>query len=246
MALLRDRGASFCDDLMREARLDVGPFEAALGDLVSRGLITSDGFSGLRALIAPANKRRRAQRQRWRRHMTGLDSAGRWSPTRSEPIDQDALHMIAWQLLQRWGVVFRRVIDREGTLPPWRDLLRVYRRLEARGEIRGGRFVAGFAGEQYALPDAVGSLRKIRREGTQRGELVSISAADPLNLVGIITPGKRVAAIPSHRILLCDGIPIAVKDAGEIRLLQTTDLAGDDLEAALARPRIPPAVRAYA
>jgi ATP-dependent helicase Lhr and Lhr-like helicase len=111
-------------------------------------------------------------------------------------------------------------------LPPWRDLLRVYRRLEGRGEIRGGRFVAGFSGEQFALPEAIAQLREVRRKG-DAGEWVSISGADPLNLVGILTPGPRLAALTGNRVLYRDGVPVATFAAGEVQFLETLDAAGE-------------------
>jgi len=122
-------------------------------------------------------------------------------------------------------VVFWRLLTREaGWLPPWRDLLRVYRRLEARGEIRGGRFVAGFSGEQYALPEAVGLLRQTRRRPSA-GQWVSLSGADPLNLVGILTPGARLAALTSNRLIYRDGVPIAVLAGGKVQFLVEIDAA---------------------
>jgi ATP-dependent Lhr-like helicase len=128
-------------------------------------------------------------------------------------------------LLLRYGVVFWRAIEREADwLPPWRDLLRVYRRLEARGEIRGGRFVAGFSGEQFALPDAIGLLRQTRRNPSS-GEWVSLSGADPLNLVGILTPGPKLAAMTGNRLLYRDGLPVAALAAGEVRFYETLDAA---------------------
>jgi ATP-dependent Lhr-like helicase len=129
-----------------------------------------------------------------------------------------ALEAAAWALLRRYGVVFRRLLERESLAPPWRDLLRVYRRLEARGEIRGGRFVDGFSGEQFALPEAVGRLRAVRKE-PRRGSLVSVSAADPLNLVGIVTPGDRLPALSGNRLLFRDGEPIAVWESRQTRFL---------------------------
>jgi ATP-dependent Lhr-like helicase len=126
---------------------------------------------------------------------------------------------VARTLLQRYGVVFWRLLEREADwLPPWRDLLRVYRRLENRGEIRGGRFVAGFSGEQYALPDAIGTLRDIRRRSAS-GNLVSVSGADPLNLVGILTPGPRLPALTGNRLLYREGVPIAILTGGEVRFV---------------------------
>jgi ATP-dependent helicase Lhr and Lhr-like helicase len=247
LAALQKRGACFFDDLGREAKLLKSELEAALGELVGAGLVSSDGFGGLRALIAP---RHRPHPRRRGGAVYTMESAGRWSLMPAAAADQPsgderACEQIAWTLLRRWGVIFRRLIDREGPLPPWRDLLRALRRLEARGEIRGGRFVDGFAGEQFALIDAVGLLREVRREPA-RGALVAISAADPLNLVGIVTPGRRVAAIAKSRILLNDGLPIACREGGEIRLLDEVgalDLAG--LQRALVQRPVAPAVRAY-
>ena len=138
----------------------------------------------------------------------------------------EAVEHVARALLLRYGVVFWRLIEREaGWLPPWRDLLRVYRRLEARGEIRGGRFVAGFSGEQFALPNAVGALREARRKKPD-GNLISISGADPLNLVGILTPGPKLAALTGNRLLYRDGLPVALLAAGEVQFIETLDPAG--------------------
>jgi len=126
-------------------------------------------------------------------------------------------------LLRRYGVVFWRLLEREaGWLPPWRELLRVYRRLEARGEIRGGRFVAGFSGEQFALPEAVGLLRDTRRNNGS-GEWISLSAADPLNLAGILTPGMKLAALTGSRLLYRDGVPVAALSGGDTHFYQTLD-----------------------
>jgi ATP-dependent Lhr-like helicase len=131
-------------------------------------------------------------------------------------------------------VVFRSLLQRESTLPPWRDLVRVYRRLEARGEIRGGRFVAGFGGEQFAAPDAVGRLRAVRKS-EKTGELVVLSAADPLNLVGILTPEARVAAIYRSRVLFQDGLPVAAVEGGQVRVLAKSNLEEAQMRTLLAR-----------
>ncbi|MGH9749614.1 MAG: Lhr family helicase, partial [Candidatus Polarisedimenticolia bacterium] len=143
-------------------------------------------------------------------------------------------------LLRRYGVVFRRLLEREGLMPPWRDLIRVLRRLEARGEVRGGRFVDGVQGEQFALPEAVGLLREVRRRGPA-GTLVSLSAADPLCLAGLLLPGSRLPAAPANRILYRDGVPLAVREAGEVRLL--ADLppgpAWEARNILLRRPAVP-------
>ncbi len=172
-----------------------------------------------------------------------MEAAGRWTVLPDAPEEHD-VESIAWTLLRRWGVVFRRLLDREGDLPPWYTLLRIYRRLEAQGLIRGGRFVAGFAGEQYALPEAVTALRKARR-APKTGELVSISAADPLNLVGIVTPGHRVPATPKNRILFRDGVPIAFREGSETHFLEDPADERWALTQALRRQPVPRAVQGY-
>jgi ATP-dependent Lhr-like helicase len=163
-----------------------------------------------------------------------MEDAGRWAlarrlpPTRSGPhVESEAVEHAARVLLRRYGVVFWRLLEREADwLPPWRDLLRVYRRLESRGEIRGGRFVAGFSGEQFALADAIVMLRDVRRKPTSN-EWISVSGADPLNLVGILTPGPKLAALTGNRLLYRDGIPVALLAAGEVQFLETLDDAGE-------------------
>jgi ATP-dependent Lhr-like helicase len=155
----------------------------------------------------------------------------------------ESVEHLARTLLRRYGVVFWRVLAREAAwLPPWRDLLRVYRRLEARGEIRGGRFVAGFAGEQFALPEAVGLLRDARRK-QESGALVSLSGADPLNLAGILTPGPKLAALTGNRILFRDGLPIALLAGAEVQFLETLDAATEwEARKVLLRSPTPPAL----
>lgn len=229
---LQEQGASFFSDLVMGAGLLRSQVEDALGELCAWGLVTADSFSGLRALITPSNKRPRfAPRTRIRRRAgAGVDAAGRWAPlplsaeNESTRVDFEALEHIAWVLLQRYGVIFKRLLEREQHLPPWRDLLYVYRRLEARGEIRGGRFIDRFAGEQFALPEAVGALRKYRHKADKTDDaLISISAADPLNLVGIVIPGERVPAITGNRILFRNGVPAALQVAGQTQFLEDVD-----------------------
>jgi len=239
--MLRSSGASFFDDVVRQTGLLPSRAQEALGELVSLGLVTADGFTGLRALLAPDLKRQRPGRRAVAAY--SMEAAGRWTVLPDAPEDHD-IESIAWALLRRWGVVFRRVLDREGDLPPWYALLRVYRRLEAQGRIRGGRFVAGFAGEQYALPEAVTALRKARRQA-KTGELVSISAADPLNLVGVLTPGHRVPATPKNRVLFRDGVPIAFREGSEMHFLADPADERWALSQALQRQPVPRAVRAY-
>src|SRR4029077_9411488 len=174
--------------------------------------------------------------------------SGRWALARrhrSAAADnpEQAVEHLARTLLRRYGVVFWRLLEREAAwLPPWRDLLRIYRRLEARGEIRGGRFVAGFAGEQYALPDAIGMLREIRRKPPS-GEWISLSGADPLNLVGILTPGIKLAALTGNRVLYRDGLPVALFTGGQAQFLETLDPETEwQAKKALRRGAVPPAL----
>ena len=180
-----------------------------------------------------------------------MENAGRWSllhPTGEpwvESPSRDAVETAAWTLLRRYGVVFRKLLERETLLPPWRDLLQVFRRLEARGEIRGGRFVDGFSGEQYALTEAVGQLRALRKQ-PRKGTLVSVSAADPLNLVGIATPGDRLPALAGNRLLYRDGFPIAVLEGREPRFLVDLDNATRwQAQSALVRRSVAPKLKAY-
>jgi ATP-dependent Lhr-like helicase len=250
--VLATRGASFFDDLVRGSGRSKDEVESALGELVSRGLVSSDGFSGLRALLIPASRRRPVAegRRHGRAPLYGMESAGRWTllpeAASAPPLGEEDLEYIARNLLRRWGVVFRRVIDLEEGLPPFRDLLRAYRRLEARGEIRGGRFVAGFTGEQYALPEAVTLLRDVRKR-PKDGTLVALSAADPLNVLGVLTPGRRVAALAGNRVLFRDGVPVAIREGQSTELIDTT--ADDETEGALrhalAGRVVSPRVRAY-
>ncbi|HET7826524.1 MAG TPA: DEAD/DEAH box helicase, partial [Anaeromyxobacter sp.] len=184
--VLSRRGASFLPDLAQATGRLPAEVEAALWELVSAGLVTCDGFSGLRALIDPPSRGRIVRRPGF--------AGGRWSLLRAPGADaapatpDDAtLDRLAHQYLRRYGVVFRDLLARESAPPPWRDLLRVYRALEARGAIRGGRFVAGFTGEQFALPEAVDALRAVRRAPREGADRIDVSAADPLNLVGILT-----------------------------------------------------------
>jgi ATP-dependent helicase Lhr and Lhr-like helicase len=234
---IRVHGASFFDEIADGAGLLPTQAEEALAELVALGIVNSDSFGGLRALLIPADRRRPPAGGRRRRRIAlfGMDAAGRWALVRRQPLaepdvdttrpteklqDEEAIEHVARTLLKRWGVVFWRLLAREADwLPPWRDLLMCYRRLEARGEIRGGRFVAGFTGEQYAAPEAIGLLRDTRRKPHSQSH-VSLSGADPLNLVGILTPGQRLPSLSGNRLLYRDGIPIATFAGGEVRFLE--------------------------
>jgi len=238
---IRQYGASFFDELVDGTGLLRPQVEESLGELVALGIVTSDSFAGLRALL-----RKPAAGARRRMTMFGMESAGRWAlARRPQPQVQarpEAVEHLARTLLLRYGVVFWRLIEREAPwLPPWRDLLRVYRRLEARGEIRGGRFVAGFSGEQFALAEAVGMLREVRRKPPS-GSWVSLSGADPLNLVGILTPGPKLAALTGNRLLYRDGLPVALFAGGEAQFLETFDPATQwEARKSLLRGAVPPA-----
>jgi len=249
---LRDNGASFFDELADGTRLLRPEIEAALAELVALGLVNSDSFAGLRALLMPADRRRAHATRARRRAMFGMEDSGRWALARRlrpphESDAGDAVEHLARTLLRRYGVVFWRLLEREAAwLPPWRDLLRVYRRLEARGDIRGGRFVAGFAGEQFALPEAIGALRDIRRRPPS-GEFVSLSGADPLNLIGILTPGPRLAALTPNRVLYRDGMPVALHAGGDVQFLEDLDGAARwQASKALLRGAVPASLIALA
>jgi ATP-dependent Lhr-like helicase len=157
----------------------------------------------------------------------------------------EAIATFARALLRRYGIVFRRMLEREALSASWFDLGRVYRRWEARGEIRGGHFVSGVSGEQYALPEAIGLLRSLRKSKA-RGELTALSAADPLNLVGVLTPGPRIPAIWTNRILLRDGVPIAALDGANVVKLEGAEETGErEIDQALKVGTLPAALRRY-
>ncbi len=221
---LVDARAAFFPDIQRSCGLLTTQAEEAISELTARGYCTTDGFSGLRTLITPASRRRKPRRigrpswGRRTRHSTplGLEWAGRisWcsnddssfqpSELSSPQRDQEELTRIAWRLLRRWGIVFHRLLVHEDSLPPWRELVRVFWRLEARGEIRGGRFVSLFSGEQFALPEAVADLRRLRR-GPPTNQPLRICASDPLNLAGILTPDPRVSRSSASHLEIVGG-----------------------------------------
>ena len=206
---LLGRGASFFADIVRGTGRLKAEVETALWELVAAGVVTADGFDNLRTLISPKRNHGSAARNRRPRH-----SSGRWTILNPEPArDHNAtLEAACRMLLDRYGVVFRELLARESVLPKWRELLLTFRRLEDRGEVRGGRFVSSFIGEQFALPEAVESLRAIRNAPPAE-ETITVSAADPMNLVGIIVPGERVPAISGNLVSFRDGA--AVETRGE-------------------------------
>jgi ATP-dependent Lhr-like helicase len=240
---LSRHGASFFGEIADGTRLLKVELEDALGELVGAGMVGADSFAGLRALLLPTAKRRGARQRRLARHMlNGIEDAGRWSLIRrgdptppAHPGEGEHIEHIARTLLRRWGVLFWKLLQREAAwLPPWRDLRRVYQRLEARGEIRGGRFVEGMVGEQFALPEAVEVLRRVRKR-EHDGALVAVSGADPLNLVGDVVAGPRVPAVAASRIAYRDGLPVAIRVAGEVTLLEA--LSPEEERALRARMR---------
>jgi ATP-dependent helicase Lhr and Lhr-like helicase len=227
---LQQRGASFFDDITDGVNMLPVEVEEALAELVTFGLVNSDSFGGLRALLVPTSQRvkmaSRARRGR-RFALFGMADAGRWAVVPRDvsvlrPTD-DAVEHVVRTLLRRWGVIFWKLLAREADwLPSWRDMVTCCRRLEARGEIRGGRFIAGFAGEHYASIDAVALLREARRRPLVR-QYVSLSAADPLNLLGLVTPGSRLPSLTGNRLLYVDGLPVATYSGGEISFVDGLD-----------------------
>lgn len=249
---LINHGASFFDEIIEKTGLLKVQVEVAMAELVALGMLTSDSYTGLRALLVHSKYRTVKGRQRRTKAGFKMEEAGRWSLLHTNAqyeddkrLDNESLAMIARVLLRRYGVVFRKLADRENFSPPWRELVRVYRTLEARGEIRGGRFIEGVWGEQFALPEAVGKLRNTRKK-PKNGALISISASDPLNLTGIVTPGRRVPSLFNNRILYRDGAPVALKEGQEIKLLTEFDKAETwNIQNVLIKRDISPKLRAY-
>jgi ATP-dependent Lhr-like helicase len=229
--VLEQRGAAFFDDIVDRCGVLKSQCEQALGELAASGHVTSDSFEGLRVLLIPPSRRRPLNGSRRRGvSISGIDSAGRWdllvrqNRGSSSPLEQDSeeLDCVVRTLLKRYGIVFKRALERESALPPWRYILWSLRRLEARGEIRGGRFIAGFSGEQFAVPQALEALRRTNKRAAEK-ELVVVSGPDPLNLLGIVTPGLRIPATLRNRIVFLDGEPLAVRLGTEINILKTCD-----------------------
>ena len=190
LALLEQRGALFPHELKSMTGFDKRALHETLWELVSGGRVTCDGFAALRALLDPK----------------APGASGRWSLLRPAQERVDFVEQLSKQYLRRYGIVFRDLLAREPKSPPWRELLQIYRRMEARGEIRGGRFAQAFSGEQFALPEAVEALRAVRKL-PKSSERISLSACDPLNFAGILTPGARIPAQPQNRVVYVDGVP---------------------------------------
>jgi ATP-dependent Lhr-like helicase len=265
---LKTRGASFAQEMRTACGLTDEDCRAALGELVAEGLIASDGFAGLRAIASSSFERRSSTDSagRWslivRREPESASSVrlpasaegfgearqSAQSARRRQPDDvttrEDAVKTLAWSLLSRYGVVFRRLLAREVGGVTWRELVRVYRTLEARGDIRGGRFVSGMSGEQYALPDAVDRLREVRRSGPD-DRLMAIGGADPLNLTGIVTLGDRIRAAAGSRVVYRNGIPVMAMEGDMLRTLADVDASILADAAAIAAGRRVPVSHGY-
>jgi ATP-dependent Lhr-like helicase len=237
---LQSHGASFAGEIAAACDLDDEQLRAAIAELVAAGAISSDGFAGLRAIVGTSPSHSLARLNR-------ADAAGRWFAVRKETREvsrEAAVDTLAWTLLRRYGVMFRRMLTREPMDVPWRELARVYRRLEARGEIRGGRFVTGMSGEQFALPDAIERLREIRRSGAN-DRLITISGADPLNLTGIVAGDERIRASASTRIVYRNGVPVAAMEGDMLRTFGVLDRELAAAAAAAAAGRRVPVVSGY-
>lgn len=247
--VLRLFGALFFDDLVQKTRFFQSQVEEALGELIGAGLVTSDSFTGLRALLVPG-KFKTASGAKRDTGVFSMSYAGRWSLLREDmdetnQVSLENMEKMVWALLRRYGILFRKLVERENLAAPWRETVKILRTMEARGQIRGGRFIEGVWGEQFALPEAIVELRRIKKQ-EKTNQLVSISAADPLNLTGIITPGKRVPGYSGNRILYRDGIPVAFMESKEIRfLVEPTGEEKWNLQKRLVQRTISPELRKY-
>jgi ATP-dependent Lhr-like helicase len=255
-------GALFFGELVRRSGLLPSQVEEALSQLAALGFVTSDSFDGLRALLVPSNKRptfgRNQGKRRRKTNIANIEFAGRWSLLRTpgksglQPssngvgasLRDAAVEKFARLLLRRYGVVFRRLLERESFAVTWYELGRIYRRWEARGEIRGGYFVGGANGEQFALPEAIGLLRSVRKTAPKY-ELLALSAADPLNLQGILTPGPRISAFTKNRLLFRAGLPIAALEAENVRKLLDDCASASEIETALRVGKLHASLRPY-
>lgn len=278
LELLQTGGALFFSEVCRRSGLLPTQVEEAFGELVTLGIVTADGFDGLRALMLPSDRRPalgRADTGRRKRGASSVEFAGRWSLLRSPvSVSEDgaqplmttkartfhrmqggpentcerlaAIETGARVLLRRYGILFKRLLEREALDVSWYELGKALRRLEAKGEIRGGHFVSGVSGEQFALPEAIGTLRNIRKEPFTNTKVV-LSGADPLNLVGILTPHSRVSSLTHNRILFLDGLPIAASVRGGAieKLERAPEVSGREIEQALTIGTLPPALRTY-
>ncbi|MDX1491021.1 MAG: DEAD/DEAH box helicase [Pseudohongiellaceae bacterium] len=255
---LMTHGASFFDQIARRTGLLRSQLEQGLAELVSAGRVSSDSYTGLRALLTPDSRKPNSRGGGRRRATFGVEDAGRWALLSDGPmphaptgaiLDEEQLERLAYIYLDRWGVVFKRVLERESFAPPWRTMLRVLRRMELQGTVRGGRFIAGLAGEQFALAQTVTALRKMAKslDNAERStEYVSLSASDPVNLLHILSPDITLARTGQNRILYRDGIPVAVQASKEVKFLRdTTQEEQWQLQQLLIHREFPARLRAY-
>lgn len=254
---IRQHGASFFDQISRRTGLLRSQLEQGLAEMVSAGHISSDSFTGLRALLTPDARKPSGHSNGRRRAAFGVEDAGRWSLMREQvpdavagnTLDSEQLERLIMIYLERWGVLFKRVLERESAAPPWRVLLQKLRAMELQGSIRGGRFIAGIAGEQFALPQSVSTLRQFAKnqDAPERSsEYVSIAAADPVNLLGIVVPETRLPKLAKNRVLYKDGLPLAVLEKSEVRFLREVDEAEQwQLQQVLTQREFPARLRAY-
>ena len=258
---LQSHGASFFDEIQTRTGLLKTQIEEGLAELVNGGRVTSDSFTGLRALLTPDNKKPSSHRKRHRTAMFGVQDAGRWSllntfaeATIAQPsrhwdiLDEEQLERLVSVYLQRWGVIFRSLIDKEAFAPPWRVLVAKLRRLELQGIVRGGRFVSGVGGEQFAYSETVDELRKLRKDNSARSQAAyhCLSATDPLNLLNLILPTKKLSRLAGNRVLYQGGIPIAVLESGNVRYLR--EIADDkqwEIQQLLMKRSFPGKLRSY-
>ncbi|MCO5118892.1 MAG: DEAD/DEAH box helicase [Burkholderiaceae bacterium] len=245
---LAEHGASFFDEIAEGTRLLRTELEAALAEAVARGRVHCDSFFGLRSLLVPPSRRvassgRRRRSPSW----SGIQDAGRWAPVRRSPRadragEDEAIEHVVRMLLKRYGVILWRMLEREASwLPPWRRLVRVLQRLEARGEVRGGRFIAGLSGEQFALPDALAQLRKVRRDEDRPVQWVCVGACDPANLAGTVLAGRKIARVPGTRVVYRDGLAVAVHNGSGLEWLDPE--AAAEADAPIAHGLLKTAVR---
>jgi ATP-dependent Lhr-like helicase len=246
-ATLRERGASFFLEIVQVSGLLRVQVEEALGELVARGLVTADSFHGLRALLTPQSRRRGFRgRNRLRGGANGFDAAGRWALLEmpgargATPAPADALEHAATALLRRYGVISRRLLARETLAPSWRELLPFYRSAEARGEIRGGRFIEPLGGEQFALIEAVEELRRLRRNASAGVDWVVVAAADPANLSSLLDSAPR-SAVPGRRLAFRNGAVVAARTSAGIEWLAQIDSAERERATAILSPDAPSA-----
>lgn len=254
-------GASFFDQVQTRTGLLKTQLEEGLAELVSAGRITSDSFTGLRALLTPNSKKPSSHRRRQRTAMFGVEDAGRWSllntfnskqkekPSRHwDVLNDEQLERLVSIYLQRWGVLFRSLLERESYAPPWRVLLAILRKMELQGTIRGGRFVAGVGGEQFAYSETVDALRKMNKEqkSTSLKKYYCLSATDPLNLLNLVLPNRKLSRLLSNRVLYQGGVPIAVVDTGDVKFLrEIPDDKKWELQQMLLKRKFPVKLKSY-